>query len=75
MSVNTVREHICALTDKGLISPEDTVVFTKNYLKHNGNLLHTIRPINKVLNAHRQSQLWELELATARWKRSKTASL
>ncbi len=71
MSVNTVRKHICTLADKGLISTEDTVVFTKNSLKHNGSLLYTIRPIREVLDTHRQSQLEELELATARWEYAK----
>lgn len=75
MSINTVRKHICALADKGLISTEDTSVLTKNGLKRNGSLLYTIQPIQKVLDAHRQSQLRELEIATARWEQSKTASL
>lgn len=75
MSVNTVRKHICALADKGLISTEDTVVFTRNGLKHNGSLLYTIQPIQKVLDAHHQSQLRELEIATAQWEQPKTVLL
>ncbi len=75
MSVNTVRKHICALADKGLISTEDTSVFTKTGLKHNGSLLYTVQPIQEVLDAHHQNQLQELELTTAKWEQSKTASL
>ena len=75
MSVNTVRKHICSLTDKGLISTEDTSVFTKDGLKRNGSLLYTIRPFQEVLNTHHQSQLRELEIQTAKWEYAKSASL
>ena len=75
MSVNTVRKHIYSLTDKGLISTEDTSVFTKDGLKRNGSLLYTIRPFQEVLNAHHQIQLRELEIQTAKWEYAKTASL
>jgi len=75
MSVNTVRKHICSLADKGLISTEDTSVFTRNGLKRNGTLRYTIQPFQNVLDAHHQNQLEELELATARWEHAKTTSL
>ena len=75
MSVNTVRKHVCALADKGLISTEDTTVFTRTGLKHNGSLLCTIRPFHEVLDAHQQNELRQLEVQTARWKYTKTASL
>ena len=75
MSVNTVRKHVCALADKGLISTEDTIVFAKAGLKHNGSLLYTIRPFHEVLDAHQQNELHRLEVQTARWKYAKTASL
>ena len=75
MSVNTVRKHVCSLADKGLISTEDTIVFTKAGLKHNGSLLYTIRPFHEVLDAHQQNELCRLEVQTARWKYTKTASL
>jgi len=68
-------QTLCALVDKGLISTEDTSVFTRDGLKHNGSLLYTIQPFQKVLDAHHQSQLEELELTTARWEYVKTASL
>jgi len=73
--VNTVCKHICTLADKGLVSTEDTVAFTKNGLKHNDSLLCTIRPIKEVLDIHHQSQLEELGSATAGWEYAKTASL
>ena len=75
MSVNTVRKHICALADKGLISTEDTTIFTKTGLKHNGSTLYTIRPFQEVLESHNQSQLRSLEVQTAGWKHAKIVSL
>lgn len=75
MSVNTVRKHICALADKGLISTEDTTVFTRTGLKHNGSLLYTIRPFQEVLDAHQRNELRRLEVETSRWEYAKTVSL
>ena len=66
MSVNTVRKHVCSLTDKGLISTEDTAVFTKTGFKHNGSLLYTIHPFHEVLDAHQQNELRRLEMERAR---------
>ena len=75
MSVNTVRKHVCSLADKGLISTEDTTVFTKTGLKHNGSLLYIIRPFQKVLDAHQRNELRRLEMEKARWEYAKTVSL
>ena len=75
LSVNTVRKHICSLADKGLISTEETTVFTKTGLKHNGSLLYTIRPFHEVLDAHQQNELHRLDVETARWEYAKTVSL
>ena len=75
MSVNTVRKHVCSLADKGLISTEDTTVFTKTGLKHNGSLLYTIQPFQKVLEFYQQSELRRLEVERARWEYTKTVSL
>ena len=75
MSVNTVRKHVCSLADKGLISTEDTSVFTKAGLKRNGSLLYTIHPFQDVLESHQQNELRRLEVQTARWEYAKTVSL
>ena len=75
MSVNTVRKHVCSLADKGLISTEDTSVFTKAGLKRNGSLLYTIQPFQDVLESHQQNELRRLEVQTARWEYAKTVSL
>ena len=75
MSVNTVRKHVCSLADKGLISTEDTTVFTKTGLKHNGSLLYTIRPFQKVLDAHQRNELRQLEVETSRWEYAKNVLL
>ena len=74
MSVNTVRKHVCSLADKGL-GTEDTTVFTKTGLKHNGSLLYTIRPFQEVLDAHQRNELRRLEVETSRWEYTKTVSL
>lgn len=75
ISVNTVHKHICALTDKGLISTKDTTVFTRTGLKHSGSLLYTIRPFHEALDAHQQNDLRRLEVEKAKWEYAKTASL
>lgn len=75
LSVNTVRKHVCSLADKGLISTEDTTVFTRTGLKHNGSLLYTIQPFQEVLDAHQQNELRRLEVERARWEYAKIASL
>lgn len=75
MSANTVDKHVCSLADKGLIGTEDTTVFTKTGLNHNGSLLYTIRPFQKVLDAHQRNELRQLEVETSRWEYAKTVSL
>jgi len=66
MSVNTVRKHVCSLADKGLISTEDTTVFTKTGLKHNGSLLYTILPIQLALDRFYEQQLTQMDVAVER---------
>lgn len=75
MSVNTVRKHVCALVDKGLIRTEDTTVITRNGLRRNGNLRYTIQPLQKVLEEQRQADLQKIKEETAQWERTKSASL
>lgn len=75
MSVNTVRKHIRALTDKGLIRTEDTTVHTRSGLRRNGNLRYTIQPMEKVLENRRQADLQKIKEETARWERAKSVPL
>lgn len=75
MSVNTVRKHVCALTDKGLIRTEDTTVLTRSGLRHNGNPRYTIQPLQKMLEEQRQADLQKIKEETLRWERTKSASL
>ena len=75
MSVNTVRKHVYALTDKGLIRTEDTTVQTRSGLRRNGNLRYTIQPLQKVLEEQRQADLQKIKLEAAQWEREKSASL
>ena len=73
MSTNTVRKHVCALVDKGLVRTEDTTVRTRNGLRRNGNLRYTILPLEKVLEDRRQASLQKIREETARWERTKSA--
>ena len=75
MSTNTVRKHVCALTDKGLIRTEDTTVQTRNGLRRNGNLRYTIQPIQMVLEDRRRADLQKIQVEAAQWERKKSASL
>ena len=75
MSVNTVRKHVYALIDKGLIRTEDTTVVTRNGLWRNGNLRYTIQPLEKVLEEQRQADLQKIKEETVQWERAKSAPL
>ena len=75
MSVNTVRKHICALTDRGLIHTADTSVITRDGRKRNGSLLYTLQPVQEVLDTHNQRLLQSLEVQTEKWNRAKSAPL
>ena len=72
MSENTVHKYICALADKGLISTENTKVFTKDGMKRNGTLLYTVCDPRSVADAQYQHLLDELEVTAARQRTSKT---
>ena len=71
MSENTVRKYIRQLEERGLITTEPTEVITKTGEKRNGNLLFTLRPIQKVIDEYYDPQLEELELATERQRVAK----
>lgn len=68
LSPKTVRKYIIELTDKGLIATENTTVTTKDGRRRNGSLRYTILPIREAVEQHRQRQLRQLELDTARWR-------
>lgn len=71
LSPKTVRKYVIELTDKGLISTENTSVITKKGIKRNGSLRYTIRPIKEAVELYHQRQLRQLELDTARWNAAK----
>ena len=73
MSENTVHKYICALADKGLISTENTTVFTKDGMKRNGTLLYTIHDLRSVVDARYRHLLDELEVTVAGQHTSKSA--
>jgi len=72
LSPKTVRKYVIELTDKGLISTENTTVITKKGIKRNGSLRYTILPIQEAVELHEQRKLHQLELDTARWNAQKT---
>ena len=57
MSRSTVRKYIEMLERKGLISTEQTDIYTKKYGKMNGSLKFTILPIKNVADAYFERQI------------------
>ena len=68
LSPNTIRKHIRALKERGLLVTEPTMVTTKDGCKRNGNLLFTIRPIQAALQQDYDRQLQKLTEDAARRK-------
>ena len=68
MSENTVRKYIRQLEERGLITTEPTSVIMKDGQKRNGNLLFTIRPIQKAVEQFYQQQLEKISLDVQREK-------
>lgn len=66
MSENTVRKYTLCLEERGLISTEPTEITTRAGQKRNGNLLYTLRPIQKVIDEHYDRQMEQLEISVAR---------
>jgi len=66
LSRSTVRKYIELLERKGLISTEQTSIYTKKYGKQNGNLKFTILPIKNVADAYfeRQIRAQQAKIAT-----------
>ena len=67
MSRKTVQKHIGALIDKGLVRADYTSVFVHGQ-KVNGNLLYTLKPIERVFREREKAQLDRLKLAEAQRK-------
>ena len=70
-----MRKHVCTLAGKGLISTKDTTVSTKTGLKHNGNLLYTIRPIQLALDQFYDQQLAQMDVVSERQRVAKILAL
>ena len=67
LSSNTIRKHVRALEERGLLIAEQTMVTTKDGCKRNGNLRFTIRPIQAALQQDYDRQMQKLtEDATRR---------
>ena len=65
-AVNTVAKYVRTLEERGLIRTERTEIVTKDGRKRNGCLRYHILPFRQALDRHRERQLAELELTTAR---------
>lgn len=68
MSRKTVRKHVCALVDKGLMQTENTTVRWEDGHVYNGNLLYTLTPIQQVMKEREDELLAGLKLAAAQRK-------
>ena len=66
LSSNTIRKHVRALEERGLLIAEQTMVTTKDGCKRNGNLRFTIRPIQAALQQDYDRQMQKLDEDTAR---------
>ena len=67
-AVNTVAKYVRTLEERGLIRTERTEFVTKDGRKRNGCLRYHILSFRQALDRHRERQLAELDLATARQK-------
>ena len=68
LSQNTIRKHIRALEERGLLVTEPTQITTKDGCKRNGNLLFTIRPIQAALQQNYDQQMQKLDKDAVRRK-------
>ena len=66
ISRNTVAKHVRLLEERGLIVTEHTTVITKQGVKRNGNLLHTLLPMHEVMERFYERQLCALDESAAR---------
>ena len=68
LSSNTIRKHVRALEERGLLIAEQTMVTTKDGCKRNGNLRFTIRPIQAALQQDYDRQMRRLDEDMAKRK-------
>ncbi len=66
MSANTVCKYVCELKERQLISTESTPATARDGLKHNGNLIYTIRPIQLALDRFYEEQLAQMDVVAER---------
>ena len=60
MSRNPVKKYVDGLIEKRLIEAEPTQITTKQG-RRNGNLCHTVRPIEEAIRANYDRQMVRLE--------------
>ena len=68
LSPNTIRKHIRALEERGLLVTEPTLVTTKDGKVRNGNPLFTIQPIQAALQQDYDRQMQKLDEDMAKRK-------
>jgi len=73
MCKNTVMKHVAGLVEKGLVTTENTSIFTKDGMKKNGNLLYTIRPIHEAVQIFHDRQLRKMEEEAAKARLARIA--
>lgn len=66
LSLNTAVKSVAVLTDKGLITVEQSCWFNEQGMKRNGNNIYTILPTSTAVEDCYQRQMRELEQSTAR---------
>lgn len=62
LSRNTVKKYVAELERKHLIVTEPTIIYTKDGIKRNGNLLYTILPIEQAVMHYCTQQLERAKL-------------
>ncbi len=68
MSRNTVSKYVKLLERKHLIVTEPTIIYTKDGIKRNGNLLYTILPIEQAVMHNYAQQIERAKLLQAQFK-------
>lgn len=68
LSRNTVKKYVAELERKHLIVTEPTIIYTKDGIKRNGNLLYTILPIEQAVMHNYAQQIERAKLLQAQFK-------